>query len=954
MGAIAPRILHVARLLCSLLLVVIDELSMVSFVKASTNLACREIWNNTYRDIYERGPTTSAAVPEAEDFEEIPIDEEMNVEDVAPSSEPAGPSNEGIPHSDIPEPHQIFEGDMFGSAADYSMNDFPGLEPEDIIMQGNMSSAGTHYSSIEYSETGPLEHPTSDSDLSESESDSDNSTNSEPHIEHIELDSVYTSGSDSDFEDSELEPDLDDQESIINDDSDSNEDDDDVIDSETLAQAQAAPHQASSTQLHDRRQTIEETLRQPIERVHYPSATAGAAVHQALPAHEAYQQKLADDNTLYLPFKSQMDYAFAQWAKQRGPSATALNELLNISGFSQLLGLSYKNVRELNQLVDALPASWPVFKHGEIFLGKEVFDIYYRDIIECIRALYGNPEFAQYLIFTPEKHYVKGSDGRYYRLYHDLHTGKWWWKVQGEIEAENPGATIIPVIISSDKTQVTLFGNKSVYPVYLTIGNLPKDIRRKPSRQGHILLGYIPVTKLSGISEIAARRRAMLNLTHAALHMMTAPLIKAGKEGIEIASGDGVIRRGHSIVAAHVGDYLEQIAIAGVKFGECPRCTVPSDQLGEMNLGYPRLIKHLVNWLEAFFPDDELNARCKKLPRNHYVRHFFNGITHLSQITGREHAHIARIILGLIIDMPMPAHIEEPQRLYKAVRGLLDFLYLAQYSAHTSASLESMQEALKQFHANKAIFEDLGVRNRFNLPKLHWAEHYLDSIMDLGTTDNFNTEYTERLHIDYAKDAYRATNHKEEMAQMTTWLVRKEKMLRLEQHIKWKLSQQKKYDKADTKSHAESNIPSTQAVVDTTKSHSQPPRIQMTKFPSQQAVTFQQLETNYGAHNFEQKLAEYIVKHQNPHASAAEIEESVDSVPTYRIPHVAVHHKAHFWLGDPSATSTHEYDVVHVHPAQFDHRGRPVAGRYDPVIVNDSTGAYIGIQAFACCSTKLF
>ena len=46
-----------------------------------------------------------------------------------------------------------------------------------------------------------------------------------------------------------------------------------------------------------------------------------------------------------------------------------------------------------------------------------------------------------------------------------------------------------------------------------------------------------------------------------------------------------------------------------------------------------------------------------------------------------------------------------------------------------------------------------------------------------GTLDNFNTEYTEWLHIDLAKDAYAATNHKDEFTQMTVWLEQKEKIL---------------------------------------------------------------------------------------------------------------------------------------------------------------------------------
>jgi hypothetical protein len=39
--------------------------------------------------------------------------------------------------------------------------------------------------------------------------------------------------------------------------------------------------------------------------------------------------------------------------------------------------------------------------------------------------------------------------------------------IQEAVEKDNPGATILPIIISTDKTQLTTFGNKSAYQAML-------------------------------------------------------------------------------------------------------------------------------------------------------------------------------------------------------------------------------------------------------------------------------------------------------------------------------------------------------------------------------------------------------------------------------------------------------------------------------------------------------
>lgn len=48
--------------------------------------------------------------------------------------------------------------------------------------------------------------------------------------------------------------------------------------------------------------------------------------------------------------------------------------------------------------------------------------------MQCVRALYGDPRFADHLVFAPERHYT--SQERSSRIYNEMHTGDWWWAVQ--------------------------------------------------------------------------------------------------------------------------------------------------------------------------------------------------------------------------------------------------------------------------------------------------------------------------------------------------------------------------------------------------------------------------------------------------------------------------------------------------------------------------------------------
>jgi hypothetical protein len=302
-----------------------------------------------------------------------------------------------------------------------------------------------------------------------------------------------------------------------------------------------------------------------------------------------------------------------------------------------------------------------------------------------------------------------------------------------------------------------MFGNRSAYPVYLTIGNIPKEIRRKPSFRAYILLAYLPTSRSDHIKNQASRRRTLANLFHACMAYITAPLRNAGVAGVHMTSGDGKVHRGHPIVACYIGDYPEQLLVCCCKTGDCPQCEVKHENLGDGHANSPSrhlenilsaldtldqgvtayakacaslrikpvvhpfweelpytnifrsitsdvlhqlyqgMIKHLIAWIKGTYGEAEIDARCRRIPPNHNIRVFLKGISKLNRVTGKEHDQISRFLLGIIINSPIPGG-HSSVRLVRALRAALDFVYMAQYPLHSTETLERFTKARQLFH----------------------------------------------------------------------------------------------------------------------------------------------------------------------------------------------------------------------------------------------------------------
>ncbi|KAF8991495.1 hypothetical protein BDQ17DRAFT_1332862 [Cyathus striatus] len=157
----------------------------------------------------------------------------------------------------------------------------------------------------------------------------------------------------------------------------------------------------------------------------YPSSKLGAVLHQSNCLDEVYQHSFSSVLNPWALFTSRLNWEVTKWAKCHGPSSTAFSELLAIDELQEALNLSYKNTMQLNKIIKTkLQERWPKFHHWEVLIDGQLYELYSRDIMECICVLWGDLEFTSHLLLKPEQQFVNEDHSSH--QYHDMHTAKWW------------------------------------------------------------------------------------------------------------------------------------------------------------------------------------------------------------------------------------------------------------------------------------------------------------------------------------------------------------------------------------------------------------------------------------------------------------------------------------------------------------------------------------------------
>ncbi|KAF8254220.1 hypothetical protein K440DRAFT_531597 [Wilcoxina mikolae CBS 423.85] len=124
------------------------------------------------------------------------------------------------------------------------------------------------------------------------------------------------------------------------------------------------------------------------------------------------------------------------------------------------------------------------------------------------------------------------------------------------------GSTVVPVILGSDTTMLSILsGDKSSWPVYLSIGNLSKAKQQFVKSNRLILIGLLPRCPNGPKTHTIkiAYQESMATMLH--------PLEEPAKSRIKVLCADDCTCNAYSRITLFLADYSEQYNITGIKYG---------------------------------------------------------------------------------------------------------------------------------------------------------------------------------------------------------------------------------------------------------------------------------------------------------------------------------------------------------------------------------------------------
>ncbi|KAF8424793.1 hypothetical protein L210DRAFT_3615092 [Boletus edulis BED1] len=549
---------------------------------------------------------------------------------------------------------------------------------------------------------------------------------------------------------------------------------------------------------------------------------------------QPYSEKALDD---WSPFGNRAEFELADLLyTQIQMSATHVNKLLDIfTAYMHLNGGQppFSNCSDLYDLIDRTRVgdiAWENF--GVKYSGErpdhplpwmdDVYDVWMRDPESVIGQIIDNPGFTRLMDLTPFREFETASNDRRWQ---DFMSGDWAWE-EADIIAEDPathGATLVPIILGSDKTTVSVAtGQHDYYPLYLSVGNLHNTARRA-HKNGVTLIAFLAMPKTT--KEHAATpafRKFRRQLFHRSLSKILERLKRYMSTWKVMRFSDGYFRRVIFSLGPYIADYEEQVLLACIVRNWCAKCMARNKHLDDdalyrcrehtdilvedINTGvlwneygivadlvpftndFPcadiyrllspdllhQIIKgafkdHLVDWIEKYirlrYGEAVAQVILDDIDRRIAAVAPFAGLRrfpqgrNFKQWTGDDSKALMKVYLPAI-----EGHV--PPEMVRTIRAFLEFCYLVRQNVITEQSIGKIQEALDRFYQHRIVFMDEQVVTTFSLPRQHSMKHYIDMIRLFGAPNGLCSSITESKHIKAVKEPYRRSNRNQPLGQM--------------------------------------------------------------------------------------------------------------------------------------------------------------------------------------------
>ncbi|KAJ3927425.1 MAG: hypothetical protein NXY57DRAFT_1051007 [Lentinula lateritia] len=417
----------------------------------------------------------------------------------------------------------------------------------------------------------------------------------------------------------------------------------------------------------------------------------------------------------------------------------------------------------------------------------------------------------------------------------NIMSADWAWK-QCDILAEDPtnhGAMFVPFVSGSNKTTASVAtGHQEYHPIYASPCNVTNVTRRShPFALCPIAFLAIPKSKYKPIYQKFVRQ-----MYHGSLAAVFEPLHAAMTVPEVVMCPDGHYWRVIYGLGPYIADYPEQVYLAGIVSGWCPKCMNHPEDLDAMNV-CPRTRTKTDFLITCFDPGiiwDEFGVRSDVVPFTSYfpradIHELLTPYLLHQMIKGTFKDHLVEWVADYIHKMhPLTQALEilkdidrqcrvnaappfpglrrfpdgrdfaqwtgddskalmkvylaaivgyVPPDIIKAMSSFLDFCYIARRNSLSSSNLSEMDDLLTCFHHYRTSFINSGVREAISLPCQHGLTHYVPGIRLFGSPNGLCSSITESKHIK-SKEL-----HSEALTQMVTSITRSDKLVAMKRRL---------------------------------------------------------------------------------------------------------------------------------------------------------------------------